>query len=200
MFPIPKSKIDDMIAFGKDIQNIPAMCLDKIFEYENPLIGLLVAVNLNSEFPTYHNIYYKDINAEFGKIYANHQWVEMDINEILDVLIETKVRTLKELLRGTGNYMKRDVKDKFKKCIDQIEDASSKIMKKIKMEMKNVLCEHHDIVKKTKIFINQRNYENYCEDVKYIQRLEDICMQYFDKQNLARTHEILAQKIASRKK
>lgn len=72
---------------------------EKILEIQSGLIESYVEqVHFNPDKPQFHNIYYGDIKSGYGYMYSEKGWVQKNINEILDSVINTTIKNLNEIL------------------------------------------------------------------------------------------------------
>lgn len=131
----------DKYTLSKDLAKI-------LSSNENLVISMVKKTNVNKHKPEHHNIYYPDEKKSTGKIYTNNRWKTKSIDEILNMMVETKTEDLNEFLNEMCDILNNETKEKIKQAIKDFYDTKSR--KKLKSYLKIILFDNKDMIKKTK--------------------------------------------------
>lgn len=141
----------NIVNFGKER-------IDKLTEYEikqilnagaSALTNHVKLIHFNDRLPEYKNIYISNLRGNTCLVYFNKKWVNVDVNDKIDDLIDYSVEDIKDLLNKDNN----DNDNKFsrsqtKYLIDNIDDNNNKILKEQRKKIKLVLYNNKDKILK----------------------------------------------------
>jgi hypothetical protein len=110
-----------------------------------------LAVNLNPEKPQHHNIHYVDMQSSYGQVYENNRWVTKKIDEILNKLIDAKIKDLYHFYDETSDIFNEKTKKRIKNSIKKIHYPTPEERKNLESSLKINFIKHKDMVLNTKM-------------------------------------------------
>lgn len=131
----------DKYTMGEDLGKI-------LTSDENFIVSMVKKMNVNENKPEQHNIYYPDIKSGHGEIYTNNKWNTKKIDEILNMLVETKTEDLNSILNEMNGILNEKTKNKIRETIKEFYDTKSR--NNLKSHLKVILYDGKNIIKKTK--------------------------------------------------
>lgn len=176
----PAEDNEDIIFFGSDTRNIPIVDWNKLMNYENPVLGLIIILNLNPKLPIYHNIYYEDIDSDVCEIYTKENWKKESIEDVLDKLIDAKLITFKHILKVMGPRLSTKLKEFISDGIDFIECASRRKLRTFRNEIKQALYDNRHAIRETKKFFEKENNKIFNELADKIESIDYLLQELCD--------------------
>ena len=152
-----KIKIDKVVIllnFPPDKYTI-AKELPKILQSnKNIIMSMIKKTNLNKKKPEHHNIYYPDSKKSHGEIYMNNKWKIKNMDEIINMIIETKTEDLSSILDEMGDIFNDDAKKRIQEVKEEFYDTKSRKM--LAKHLKLLFFGKKDMIKKTRDMINKK--------------------------------------------
>ena len=142
----------NLFVFGEDgYDNLLANEITKILYCDGDLLTCLVEiVNCNPNKPNHHNIYYNDIKSAYGEIFEkNKKWNKKKIDDILEILIDAKIKDLNDLLNNFNHFNKKS-RNKIKETITHFDASHTNARKNLKSYLKLLLYNNKDMIKITR--------------------------------------------------
>lgn len=151
----------NLVVFSKDgVDNISQKDLSKILgSNKNILESIISNVNLNPNKPQHHNILYNDTKSSYGEVYENNTWIRKKIDEVLEILIDTKIEDLNEILNDMGDFLNEKSQNKIKETIKNFDCSRPGARKKLKSFLKPILYNNKDMIVKTRKLSKQQEQE-----------------------------------------
>jgi hypothetical protein len=125
--------------------------LDKILSTNNDSVIEIVKKTNVKKNKSKHNIYSSNKNSLYDEIYMNGRRNRINtrnVDEILNMILQTKTEDLNDFLNEMGDILKDETKEKIKQAIKKFYDTKSR--KTLKSHLKIILFDNKDMVKKTK--------------------------------------------------
>lgn len=150
-----------IISFGKDgVDSIKFSEIPSIFGSEKNLIETLISyVNLDPKKPQHHNVLYSDTKSTYGEIYENKKWIRKKIDEILEILIESKIDDLNLILNDMKDFLNKKTRNKIKETIENFDCSKPGARKKLRSYLKPILYNHKDMIIKTRKLTKEQEEE-----------------------------------------
>ena len=142
----------NLIFFGKDgIENITEKDLKEIFQSKSNLLeNMIKNVNLNPNKPQHHNILYDDMKSTYGEVYENNKWVKKKIYEIINVLLDSKITDLKEIMDDMKEFLNEPTQTRIRRAIETADYSQPDARKKLISYIKPILFNNKDMIIKTR--------------------------------------------------
>jgi hypothetical protein len=101
---------NELTDFGKDgIDSLQTKEVNNIINTKlDMLLVMITKVNFDPNKPQHHNIYVSDYNGEYAKVYEKKKWVTKRLDDIVDIVIDSK----KGDLFGLINVFDADINEK----------------------------------------------------------------------------------------
>ena len=111
----------NLFMFGKDgYESISPSVMNKLMNSKrSPHETLTESVNFDPKKPQHHNVYCSDLKSGVGYIYENDRWVTKCLDEVLDMLVDSKTSDMIEMLEIGINYLSDMAKHKLRRAIDE---------------------------------------------------------------------------------
>lgn len=153
--------IINLCFFAKDgIKCIDLTDFPEIFGSNKNIIESMISkVNLNPNKPQHHNVYYGDTKSSYGEIYENKKWIRKKIDEILEMLIESKIDDLNSILNDMKDFLNKKTRDKIKQTIENFDCTKPGARKKLKSYLKPILYNHKEMIIKTRKLTKEQEEE-----------------------------------------
>jgi len=142
----------NLVFFGKDgIDSLDFNDFVKIIKSNNNLYeALITSINFDPKKPQHHNVYYPDMKASCGKVYENKKWVNKKINEIINIMLDTKRDDLNTMMDKLGDTLSKKTRQNIIKTIEDTDYSKPICRKKLISYIKPILHNNKDMVIKTK--------------------------------------------------
>jgi hypothetical protein len=119
--------------------------------------AMLTAINFDPKKPQHHNVYYPDMKASFGKVYENRKWVDKKINEIINIILDTKTDDLNLILDKLGDTLSKKIRQNIITTIENADYSKPNCRRKLISYIKPILYNNKDIVIRTKKILEKIN-------------------------------------------
>ena len=138
--------------FAKDgTKNLSHDEIGQIFKSnKNAIEEIISLVNLNPNKPQHHNIYINDLKSSYCEVYEEDGWVKKKINEMMEILVDTKVDDLNKILSSFEGIIKKDSIDKIKDAIEKHNISRRSERKKLKSYLKPIFYNNRKMILKTR--------------------------------------------------
>ena len=155
-----------LLAYDKtDISDLTDKDFMKCFNHNNMCVPHLIKrIHFNPKKPENHNVFISNLKSGHIMIYDGKQWNTFNRDEIVDDIFDNKNDILEQKIEEWVSIGKDYpiIYHKFKRYLEKINNDI--VLKKVKDEMKFVLYNNRNIVKKNylkienyKIYINMNN-------------------------------------------
>lgn len=125
--------------------------LTKIIKSDNCMFEtMIININLNPDKPQHHNILYKDLKSSYGEVYEDGVWVRKKMDEILEILIDTKMDDLSKILHDVGNIINKQSRNKIKDTIKSVGHDRPAARRRLKSILKPIFYNYRELVMETK--------------------------------------------------
>lgn len=138
----------------------------------NPILGLLIIMNLNQKKQRGHNIFYTNLHGNNIEVYQNEQWITYKTDHIIEKIIDAKIKCLDILY----DAMKRVLSPRTINSIKETKQnmLKSKNRKIMGEQIKIILASMHMIVQKTRNLQNEKldnnDYKEILLEIKKIKK------------------------------
>lgn len=172
--PNSNNMIVNLIVFSKDgIKNLSYDELLEIFGSNSNLIQTLTEkINFNPNKPQHHNVCYTDTKSAYGEVYENKKWVRKKIDEILEILVETRISDLNEILNDMSDFLNKKTRNKIKETIEKLDYTKPGARKKLKTYLKPILYNNKDMIIKTRKLTKKQEEEIFKKEQEEASELE----------------------------
>lgn len=150
--------ITNNITNNINIVNFGRERIDKLTENEikqilnagsSALTNHVKLIHFNDRLPEYKNIYISNLRGNTCLVYFNKKWINVDINDKIDDLIDYSVEDIKDLLnKDMDDNDNRYSRSQTKYLIDNIDDNNHKVLKEQRKKIKLVLYNNKDKILK----------------------------------------------------
>jgi hypothetical protein len=151
----------NIVPYGsEDINQISAQEYKRIFNRGcNSVPALMEKLHFDKNKPENHNVYISNMRDDYVLVYDGKKWRLRNREDILQQLYEDKADILETKFEELLGKLDEQTIRMFKRFI-KIKDTDEEAIKRIKKDLKTILYENRDMIKKTKKLINTKSIKN----------------------------------------